>query len=105
MWNKIGSWLDYPENWCSFVFRLIAYPLFFVVIIFTILFGLFLPVIMTFMLKESTPIFAVVICYGLSFAASGTGWWLLHRILEDKTQWYPNLLAKLPKCPKIKWNK
>jgi nucleoside permease NupC len=21
MWNKIGSFLNYPEDWCSFVFR------------------------------------------------------------------------------------
>jgi hypothetical protein len=103
MWNKIGSWLDYPDTWCEFALKVLGKV--------AILFGLFLwatllllaPLLMftDFTFKGNDAEFA----NNMFVVVSLVCWWVTHLFLNTETEWYPDMLDKLPKCPKINWNK
>jgi hypothetical protein len=103
VWNKIGDWLGYPDNWCEFVLAILGVLLMLILLAF-LGFMLILPAIVWLFITIPDT-FAYSIVMVLSCAASLVCWVVLHLTLKEETFWYPNLLNKLPSCPKIKWNK
>lgn len=103
MWNKIGKWLDYPEDWCDLL-GAVCIRLAKCVFVFIWLFMLLLPLMFMVGLVTIVGDDAVWV-YSMFCLLSAFVWWCSHFTLKEETKWYPNLLNKLPSCPKIKWKK
>lgn len=93
MWNKIGELLNYPETWCSFIIR----SSLLVCSVLGVLFVLLSPLLI-FIIEGATVDFYFVSCFVIFV------YYCVHLVAKDHFDGYRDLLDKLPKCPKIKWN-
>ena len=109
MWHKIGSFLDYPENWCQFAIRVVLYPLAWLFLGSLILFCLFLPVFFHFIMEDNEPLGVKVSFYLISGIMSGMCWVMVHvqayKYNKTYEEFVDKLVDKIPDCPKIDWHK
>ena len=102
MWNKIGSWLDYPNTWCEFVIRIGVLLL---ITLFVVVFIAGMSVLPILLFTDIIKTEQVGGNFRLGLISLFFWFMGAYMFLLETTKWCHNLLDKIPDCLKIKWNK